>query len=417
MEILDISPKTIDEIETSNRRDRWYYFIYCVWCFMENIAVTNFRSILGVPINVIDEIVSYFVLFSLVIFIILRVRFNMIQLLTVVLSSLVIVIVTIRSGNNHMISLWLFIVASKNVDIHKVFSITIRVVLVVLLLTTVSSVVGIIPDYLYYRGDLVRHAMGYGHVNVLGMKVFQLVVYYTMLFYRTGEGMRRLYLIIIVSALFVYMVPNSITPVILLSVLFVLLFIWNSIQVNRVAMTIFMNALVLGATMTNAFSLYFCMREFQNKGFFGVMNRFLSSRFSLSHIAYKDLGITIWGQRAYISNIERMKAGLHGGYFLDNTYMILLVRYGVIFFCAFSCIYILAMVRLTRKGMFIVTIVYFIYAVYGLMEPSMYRFAYNTTLVFLSIVFYGDVIWSHDSHQSRIPFKVMFKMPIRVITR
>ena len=100
-----------------------------------------------------------------------------------------------------MIALWLFLIASKNTDFRKIIWIAYSITLGVLMITVFSSMVGIIPDYIMHRGSLVRHSLGYGHVNVLGMKVFQIEIYYLLLNFRKRGKAIAIYMVIVFFAL------------------------------------------------------------------------------------------------------------------------------------------------------------------------------------------------------------------------
>lgn len=374
-----------------------YYFVFFIWYLMENVTITNFKSFLGIPVGVIDRFVSYLVLGLLIIYVIFYNQYKRSEIILIALVSGIIIMTTINSDSNHMIALWLFLIASKNVDFRKIVSIAYYITLWVLIFTVVASLVGVIPDYTMHRGNFVRHSLGYGHVNVLGMKVFQTEIYYLLLNFRKRGKIFSIYLMMVFVALFSYYVPNSKTPVVLSVLLFILFSLYLVLNNSRYQRLIYMAGLVFGAFMANVLSVVFCVGDFSGVGYYKVINRMLSSRFSLSHKAYVDFGTTWLGQTVYISFIERINAGLRGTYFLDNTYMILLIRYGIIFYLIFSIAYIAAMIIGLKTEKYMIVLVFFIYSIYGLMEPSMYRFSYNITLLYLSGVLFGKVRISDEN--------------------
>jgi len=387
-----------NKITTAHPSDqRMFYLVFSIWYLMENITITNFKSLFGIPVSTLDKYVSYLVLGLLIIYILFYNQYKKSEIILISLVSAIIVLTTINSQSNHMIALWIFLVSSKNIDFRKVISIAYYVTMWVLIITVMASIVGMIPDYTMHRGSFVRHSLGYGHVNVLGMKVFQAEIYYLLLNFRKRNKILFIYMMIVFAALFVYYIPNSKTPVVLSVLLCVLFSIYLILHNNYYQKTVFMVGMIFGSCMANVLSLFFCIGDFSGVGYYKVLNRLLSSRFSLSHKAYLDFGTSWFGQTVYISFIERKNAGLSGYYFLDNTYMIILIRYGIVFYLIFSIAYIASMIIGLKTEKYMMVLVLFIYSIYGLMEPSMYRFSYNITLLYLGGVIFGKVHISDEN--------------------
>ena len=389
------------EEKIRNRNNDVVPIVYAIWFFMENLTDTTYKTIFGININSLDNYVSYLVLILLVIYIFAFQKYSRIEICMIAIITILVGTSTVMSGKNFFISLLLFIVASKNLNFDRIIKISLQIGILMLSFTVISCWLGLIPDYTMYRGNILRHAWGYGHVNVLGMRVFNIVACIVYLYY---EKRRNLTLFSIAMAcVFIYLIPNSLTPFILSCSLLVLLFVYRIIEDNIRYQIYIQNLFIIVSILFNIFSVLLCVGDVLQSKLFSLMNSIVSSRFVLSHMAYLDYGISLFGQRVYISSEERQTVGLSGFYFLDNTYMILLVRFGAILYLIFSFVYIWTMVKSKKKNQFFITAILFIYSFYGVMEPAMYRFSHNTMLLLFGNVLYGNFQIGKE-YKSKIKF-------------
>lgn len=104
---------------------------------------------------------------------------------------------------------------------------------------------------------------------------------------------------------------------------------------------------------------------------------------------YLLYGIPVFGQKVFISEAERELVGITYDLYLDNGYMALLIRYGILVYGIFSVCYLSAMIFLYRKKQWYLLIILFIYALYGVMENGNYRITHNIFLFSFGSILYG----------------------------
>lgn len=364
-----------------------FYLIFILWNVVENLAITTFDNILGIKVSTINAINAFLILALLMLQIVFCQRYTLRQIVIILSITVPVVVSTLFSDINYILSAWMFIVASQNSDINKIVRIAYKILLCIMPIVLLSCVCGIIPDYTIYRGEVLRHSLGYIHPNVLGMKVFQAVIYHVFL--HNGKENRFTNLIVVfIAIIFVYYVPNSQTPVVLLGGLLFLLSIYYLTKKYTLFMSIFGWVMIAAALIFNVGSVIFSIIGTDSHRILQILNRLMSTRLSQSHRVFLIYGSSLWGQKVYITEAERSSAGLSGFFYLDNTYMILLIKFGIVIYIIFSVVYLAMMIKLFKEKRYIMLIIYFVYSLYGIMEPSMYRFSYNTMLLLLGELLY-----------------------------
>ena len=78
--------------------------------------------------------------------------------------------------------------------------------------------------------------------------------------------------------------------------------------------------------------------------------------------------------------------------FLDNGYMALLLRYGIVAYCIFSVCYFFTMIYLRKKNQYYLLTILFVYALYGVMENGVYMVTHNIFLILFGNLLYQKVL-------------------------
>ena len=91
---------------------------------------------------------------------------------------------------------------------------------------------------------------------------------------------------------------------------------------------------------------------------------------------------------AYVSKEERKLAGITEQLFLDNSYMTLLIRYGIVVYLLFTVCFLLLLWRLYRLERYRLILILSVYAVYGIMENNVYMITHNIFLITMGIFLY-----------------------------
>ena len=130
---------------------------------------------MGISVGKISDVVTWLVFALLMFQIVFFQSYKKREVIIIVVITIPIIIATVLSGQRTMMSAWMFIVASKNVDLDDVIRTAYRILLVMLPAIMLLCLLGFIDNRVLMRGSVQRYSFGFSHPNQLGLRVFQLM--------------------------------------------------------------------------------------------------------------------------------------------------------------------------------------------------------------------------------------------------
>lgn len=367
--------------------DIYIYFVFAIWYSTEIIFNTSAKSIFGIDIDILNNSMNYMMLVLLMVQIVFFQKYDFTTLVRIFIISGFMIISVVLSKNRSLLATWMFIVAAQNIDMDRLIRLAEKILIVLIPSIMMLCYLGVLEDAIIFRGNIIRHSLGFVHCNQLGLRIFQLVL---CILYLHRNDIKIIHLTMIaLAAYFCYKVPNSQTATIVLLVLFVLmiLYVVIDLRVNRQT-SIYILSLIPGAILANALSVLFSTIDFSFSRFFVMVDMALSTRISSCYKLFKMYGVTFFGNRIYVTETERELVGITSRLWLDNAYMFMLLRYGIITFLIFSTLYIFGMIYYKRLNENIIVIILFLYSVYGIMETGMIMMQHNIFLLALGMPLY-----------------------------
>ncbi len=362
------------------------YFILILWIGTEVLFDSTIERLFGVDIKVINDSMAIVIFALLMAQIVLFQEYSKKELLIIAITSLFIIIATLNSNHNTMISTWIFIIASKNINFEKAIKITYFVQLFTVLLVLLLFFSGRIDEHTIYRGSMLRHSLGFSHPNQLGIRVFLLVVS------RCYSRKEKLTLfdaaIVVGTAIFINRVANSKTSYYALIILAMLVLVQILVNHYPELVGLFSGGMITVAVFANLFSVVLSMINIKSYPFLAAIDEALSMRFSRCNKIIHFYGINMYGQeiKLFVGNITR---GRMFGFFLDNAYVAILLRYGIIVYVIFSVLYICNMVYAKRTCQLFLLAILCLYSIYGIMETNFFSLSQNIFLLTMSFVLYA----------------------------
>ena len=224
-------------------------------------------------------------------------------------------------------------ISSKNVNMKKLIKIMFIINILLIFLHMAVYIVLIIfnNDMIilsrYINGkDIYRYSFGFAHPNTFGTVFFwTIAMYYYLNFELIGT---KDYIITFILAIFIYKVPNSRTSAMaLIGMVILMILTKKNILKYRIV-----NILYLGVLLICILSIF----NIDNK-IISFIDKSINNRFTLAYIIYKENSIPLLGQ-----NISGgISTYMNGNYYnniniIDNSYLALLLNYGIIAFIIFN---------------------------------------------------------------------------------
>lgn len=238
---------------------------------------------------------------------------------------------------------------------------------------------GVLPSLETYRGDRLRHTLGFSHPNVVGLYVFCFAVLWVMIRFKNIKFYD--YMLMMILTAFAWFVPNSKTCTFSLMILIVVTFIFKNWGENFLKFKAVQILCLSAFPLMMAFS-YFASKYYDpaNATYVMIDQKLFTTRLSLAHAFYDAYPYTLFGQRLkLIGSIAAAKKGVQP-YILDNFYVRLLMNDGIvpmILFLGVMVFVVYVAIREKDYGMLAVLLVLSVYCVYEFYQTKV---SYNVCL-------------------------------------
>lgn len=372
---------------------KFIYFILILWFSTEVLFSSTLDKILIWKIKDINNTLAYVILSLLLLQIVFFQKYQIKELAFIAIITLPIILGTLNSGHNTIMSTWIFVVASKYIDIDKTAKISYYTELFMTLVVFYLFANGFITEVTLYRGAILRHSLGFSHPNMLGVRIFLLVV--CRCYIRRERFNIIDWSIIVIAAVFVNKVANSKTSFYALVILAVITFIHILMQKFGIGFERMMRNLIVTAVVCIALSLILSFMQISKYPMLKRLDVFMSRRFSHCHRTLNYYGVKLFGQDVQLI-VNRPALGKFYHFWLDNAYMSILMRYGVIVLLLFSALYIGTMIMLKDMRQYMLVEILCLYAIYGIMENNFFSMSQNLFLLLLSYPLYKRDSLSHE---------------------
>lgn len=276
-----------------------------------------------------------------------------------------------------VLKLLLLLVSLKNIPfedfVKKEFKIRSFMFLMVFILSLVGFSIG---NYFFVRGSIKRYTLGFSHPNIAGFYLFLLAVEYI---YINRKKMKfQNYIFPIIMAVLIQVLTNSRTS--FLALIFVILAV---LYINNSNNRLF-NSKVFKFFGSNLFIIlsliiYIVVYLYNSGNELAInLNELLSNR-----IFY------------YTNFINKYQIKLFGNsfdtYILDNSYLHLLLRFGLVTYIFYYLIFSKKIKDAFLKKDYTLVIIFIVMLFFGLMENSIYKSTFNIFLLsFSEIIFFKN---------------------------
>lgn len=365
-----------------------FIFTFILWYATEIVFNTTLKTIFGISIESLNSFVNLLIFALLMIQIMLLLpSYGKKELLIIAVITMPVALAAFLSDHRSMLSAWMFVVASKNENMDRVIKTAFKILVITVPLVCISCLLGWIEDEEVFMRGIERSSLGFSHPNQLGLRIFQLLVCHC---YINKEKKYTLdYIFIIAAIVFVYTVPNSQTACMCLGIFLLLLCIYKGIENRKqIILKIYMWILWAAALSMNVFSIILSYINVDEYPVLARINLWMSARFTSGHRVWEMYGVSFFGQRVYVTPEERALVGVTERLWLDNAYASILLRYGILVFVLFSIAYLWLMRYTASREMYILTIILFMYALYGVMENGLFTLAHN-----IFLIAFGDLLY------------------------
>ena len=305
------------------------------------------------------------------------------------------IIIFLFSGDKSIVVIMILLVASKEIDFKRFFSLLFKCLIVIFILIIVLSLIKIVPDWTYTRGSNIRHSLGF----IYPTDCFSLYLIIVLLYYYLVDKLKMMELFIIENInVFLYLYTDGRMSFLLINIIIIWLVITKNKKIASFLNTIiskkFLKTILCAFPIIMTVISFSLIYMYDNKNVIALrVNELFSDRILYSSRAVSNYDLTFFGQE-----VEWYGWGGYGyliskdGFeynFVDNSYVRILIDYGIvptmIIIISYGLLIKKFIAKTDYKSVFVIIIVLF----WSFMEPYIFS-ARNVFILFFVILLNSD---------------------------
>lgn len=243
------------------------------------------------------------------------------------------------SGSFWLVALSIFLIGSKGIDFDAIVKMVLRAVLFATLLVFALYFTGIIDSSAFYTRDYItgliveRKSLGFGYVNSVGRIGLCVFMCYLYLRFERFGLLQLIASIALALFLWLYVVTRTAAVIIIFGAM--IAFFLH--RINRKLLIRFCAIIALAGIAAGTVLPVVFQSE---SALFSIIDSMTSHRLYWAHWCLENYGITVFGQPIHTVSFEEAALVGVNAFFLDNTYIRLLLNYGLIATALFFVAYI-----------------------------------------------------------------------------
>lgn len=289
--------------------------------------------------------------------------------------TILVIISTIISKSNIILSLWLFVLACEKVDFDELVKIDFKTKSIFVIIIIILYLLGMTQQaqFVSYTGE-IRNALGFAKPNTFGYYVFSICADY--IYIKTGKFSFLNIMFLFLISLFVGNVSLSRTSsylIILLTIISSISIFFKKIVFNNFSKKIISLTFIIFTILSIFIAInYDSSDKLQNK-----LNSLMSGRVVISQKYLNNYDFKLFGQNAEVINYTGSKV-----LYLDNAYLKLLINNGIFVYLLILYIYMKLIEKGYEKKNNLLIMIILVYLIYGITENAMFWLTGNVFLLY-----------------------------------
>ena len=318
---------------------------------------------------------------GLVLFKIIFDKYTIKKIAVIFITVIMFFFTLIESTYSILLEYAILIIGAKDVSFKKIINIYFKINMVLLLITIISSKIGIIEDLVYYRAknDRYRHSFGVVYPTDFAAHVFFLCLAY---FYLKGKNIKWYQiLLVLLSAIFVYYYCDARLDAIciILVVLMSLVYKFNLINFKN---WFIKYGLIFSFLICEILSIYLTINYNPSNSFYAKINDLLSSRLRIGNMMYDEYGIKIFGQKIEDHGYGGSLTFEYDTYnYIDCSYLRILLKYGLATSIILTLFNLIISKKMYRDQNYDILLILLLISINSIVAQHYIDFSYNFLLL------------------------------------
>lgn len=342
------------------------YFLFAAYSYLVHIDVFTQLMKIGVVVAIIFLLLCF----------VMSGPFTKKEIVSLIIFIGFMSLITATSRDLGLVKLMILLLGMKHVDLKKIITLDYKIRIIFIAFVFILCIVGIAPDQIVMRDNIVRHSLGFANPNILGIV---LSIYLFEFLYLQNLKLTIWTVFWFLSVVgFIYYITDSRSAILINLVLILLSWIYNFkplLYKKTLTKKIFIYSFLIFALCTFlAFNLYKLGDNFAI-----ILNKLLSNRVERIYIFEKAFGFSLLGQN--ISSLDMS---------LDNLYAYIFFSFGFIAFLVCLILSVSLMKKLYALDDIPLIIMWVVFFLYGLSERIFILAEYNVFMLTFSYLLYSN---------------------------
>ena len=386
-----------------------YFLAMIIYLFRAELVTTNFASLIDT--QMLRAVANIAVIILILAKIILFDRYTAKELLfsggVLLLGSMIAFV----SGYDVALITFLFVVGAKSVSFYKIVRLHFVYALFFVVAAFLASQAGIIENTITYRGSIPRQSFGIIYCTDFASHVFYLMVSYV---YLRGNKLRHVELALLsVLVVWIYINCNARLDCACMAVLIVLLVI-RKIKSSLSGEPIYAlpkypwleKIMAWAMPICAVISIGLAYLFAADSAKWSWLNEFFNNRLIQGAKALSMYSFNLFGQIVEVQGQVGDNASLSEYFFIDSSFLLYGLRYGLVFLCFFCAGSTFMMMREIKRKNAIFCILFLLISVNSIFAHHLTELAYNPFLLFFFAQTEIYPTLNVERNRRRVRFKV-----------
>lgn len=289
---------------------------------------------------------------------------------------------------NSVMILLTYILAAKNVNFNRIVRRYFKVNFILIALTSLYSVMGIIRNLSYSRGGVERYAMGIIYPTDYASYIFYLILAFCFLHYKKLGKFH--YLSFIFIAVVLYLITNARLDFVLILLIVPVVMIAKkgeseNFGLSKILASNYWSSIIILPYCYILLNIYFK----PSVSIYHYLDKLLSGRLTYGSIAMHRYSIHLFGQKIVehgwggIKGSEMLKNNPAKYFFIDSSFVRLLMIYGAVLFVLLIAVMMIISLRGELRENYLMPAILLMITLSSLIDQHLLELSFNPFLLAL----------------------------------
>ena len=380
---------------------------------MKKVKVSELLFFIGYIMIIFSEMFSKVILFENLISIINNIglgililaaincviinKYNYKTLIGLIIVTIILILVTIKSKDNLLLKVFILSIAFGDIEFKKFIKLDVIIRIIFMCVVISLYNIGLTENYFMYREDgTMRSSMGFAHPNNFGQYLLVICIDIVLLRFKKLKFVDYVY--VLLSIILINYFSNSRTSQICLGILFLIMIILRK-HINIINFKFIKLLIINSFLIFTIISILLANNYRENKEWAVQLNDLLSNRIAYASQFLEYYDINLLGNDIEMKYTQEARANSEQPWVLDNSYLVVLLRYGLI---AYIIIYLI-MLTITRdlykRKEYSIIMLWLVYGINAMFENTLFKIQFNTLLIILASLLYKKIISKREEKE------------------